>query len=95
MVELSGQTWAVWRELESLGCRWESQKHLHPKWDTVVFVVTIERRGVPLVSASGTSERRALLAALIEAVQVLPVSEARALSHWPMPHGPHGSHLPA
>lgn len=82
----------MWRELESLGCRWESQKHLHSKWDAVVFVVTIERRGVPLVSASASSERQALLAALIEAIQVLPRLGRGTLSRWPMPHG---SHLPA
>jgi hypothetical protein len=70
MVEVSGQAWDVWLRLERQGCVVEMEKHLHPKWDQVVFVGTVRRRGVVLGVGSGKTERQAFLAALIEAVQV-------------------------
>lgn len=70
MVEVSGQAWDVWLRLERQGCVVETEKHLHPKWDRVVFVVTVCRRGVVVATGSGPTERQAFLAALIEAVQL-------------------------
>ncbi|GGR68022.1 hypothetical protein GCM10008959_32630 [Deinococcus seoulensis] len=79
MMELSSQAREVWHALECAGCRLEVERHLHPRWDAVVFVATIYRNGVPLISGSGASERQACLAALIEAVQVMPVPDAGTL----------------
>ncbi|MFT2719720.1 hypothetical protein ACMT4L_06900 [Deinococcus sp. A31D244] len=70
MVQVNGHAWDVWLRLERQGCVVETEKHLHSKWDQVVFVATICHRGVALATGSGRTERQAFLAALIEAVQV-------------------------